>query len=340
MSERHFVPSQYHLHLMQQTERELAWKGQDFKPWQRKLRKRFIGLLGGFPGERCPLNVEEIEREETDAYTRRKLVFTSEPYADVLVHLLVPRGVRGRRPAMICLQGHSPGMHISLGVARNEQEKELLSGDRDIAIQAARNGLVALAVEQRCFGERGETLQTARSEHPCQDGTMHSLQLGRTMSGERVWDVMRAIDLLETLPEVDARRIGCMGNSGGGTTTFHAACVERRIKVAVVSCFFCTYAHSLMRIYHCADNYIPGILKVAEMPDLAGLIPPRKLLIVAGREDSIFPFAGVQQGVETARDIFRAAGRPENLELVVGEGGHRFYAEQSWPIIRRWLGVS
>jgi len=339
MTERYFVPSQYHRHLMETTERELAWKGQDFAPWQKALRERFIELLGGFPEERVPLNVEELEWEETETYVRRKLVFTSEPYADVPAHLLTPRGAQGRLPAMICLQGHSPGMHISIGVARDQHEKELVAGDRDIAIQAARNGFVALAIEQRCFGERGESLQKQRSDHPCQDATMHSLQLGRTLTGERVWDVMRALDLLETMPEVDMERVGCMGNSGGGTTTFHSACLDARIKVAVVSCYFCTFAHSLMRIYHCADNYIPGILKVAEMPELAGLIAPRKLLIVAGREDSIFPYEGVAQGAETARDIFRAAGCPDNVELVVGEQGHRFYAEQSWPIIRRWLGV-
>jgi dienelactone hydrolase len=322
---------------MENTPRELAWKGQPFKPWQRRLRARLIKLLGGFPRERGPLDVEELEREETPDYVRRKIVFTSEPYADVPCHLLIPRGIKRRVPGMVCLQGHSPGMHISIGVAHNDQEKELVQGDRDIAVQAARQGFVALALEQRCFGERGETIQQQRAEHPCQDAVMHSLLLGRTLIGERVWDVMRAIDLLQTVPEVNPRRIGCMGNSGGGTATFFSACVERRIKVAVVSCYFCTAAHSIMRIYHCADNYVPGMLKVAEMGELAGLVPPRKMLVVAGKEDSIFPFPGVQEAFATAKDIFTAAGCPENIELAVGEGGHRFYAQPSWPIIQRMI---
>ena len=337
MSERYFVPSQYHLHLMEKTERELAWKGQPFGPWQEALRARLIELLGGFPEERVPLNVAEIEREETDTYVRTKLVFTSEPFADVPGHLFVPKGADGPRPAMICLQGHSPGMHISIGVARDENDRESIAGDRDIAIQAGRNGLVTLAIEQRSFGERAETLQEHRSETSCQEATMHSLLLGRTMIAERTWDVMRAIDLLEGLPEVDSSRIACMGNSGGGTITFYTACLEPRLKLAVVSCFFCTYADSIMRIYHCEDNYIPGILKVAEMGELAGLIPPRKLLVVAGREDGIFPIAGVGKAFNTAREIFSAAGCPDNLDMVIGEGGHRFYAEQSWPVIRRML---
>ena len=339
MAEHHFAPSAYHLHQMEQMQQELAWRGQDFEPWQAELRARLLDLIGGFPQERCPLNVREEEREETDDYVRTRLVFTAEPYADVLAHLLVPRGADGPVPAMVCLQGHSPGVHISIGVANNDREREMIAGDRDIAIQAARNGFVALAIEQRAFGERGETLQQARAEHPCQDAVMHSLMLGRTLMGERVWDVMRGIDLLERMPEVDASRIGCMGNSGGGTTTFYTGCLEPRLALAVPSCSFCAYKDSIMRIYHCADNYIPRILQVAEAGDLAGLIAPRKLVVVAGREDAIFPLHGVEEAFATAREIYQAAGCADHIELVVGEGGHRFYAKEAWPVIRRMMGV-
>lgn len=339
MSERFFVPSQYHLRLMEQTQREFAWRGQPFKEWQSALRERLVGLLGGFPDVCAPLDVEEIEREETDAYVRRKIVFVGEDRAHVPAHLLVPKKTDVPVPAMVCLQGHSPGMHISIGAARNDDERDSIKGDRDFALQAVRNGCVALAIEQRCFGERVESLQKMRSDHGCFDAVMHSLMLGRTMMGERVTDLMRGIDLLQQMPEVDPQRIGCMGNSGGGTVTFYGACVDQRIAVAVPSCSFCTYADSLMRIYHCADNYIPGILKVAEMGELAGLIAPRKLVAVAGQEDEIFPIHGVRKAFAAAQDIYRAAGCPENIKLVVGPGGHRFYAGQSWPLIRRMFGL-
>ena len=135
---------------------------------------------------------------------------------------------------------------------------------------------------------------------------MHSLLLGRTLAAERAWDVSRAIDLLVTLPEVRPDRIGCMGNSGGGTVTFYAACVDSRIWLAMPSCSFCTYADSIFRIYHCT-------------------------------EDPIFPIAGVCGAFETARQIYEAAGAPGNLRLVVGDGGHRFYAERAWPEVAVYL---
>ncbi len=337
MKQRHFAPSQYHLSLMQRTRRRLAWEGQEFGPWQEALRVELLELIGGFPEERLPLDVEELEREETDDYVRIKIVFTAEECADAPAHLLVPRRARGPLPGMVCLQGHSSGMHISIGEARSEKDRESIAGDRDFAVQAARNGFVALALEQRCFGEREETEQEACWDNRCLDAVFHSLMLGRTVIGERVWDVMRAVDLLQEQPEVDPERIACLGNSGGGTIAFYAACLEPRIKVAVPSCVFCTFADSLMRIQHCGDNYIPGILRLAEMGELAGLIAPRRVLFVAGREDNIFPIDGVRRAFATAKEIFEAAGCPDNARLIVGPEGHRFYAEPAWPVINEMI---
>ncbi len=337
MKEKFYSPSQYHLNLMKKTEPELAWRGGEFQDWQSRLRRRLRDLIGDFPDAKAPLDAEELEREETDRYVRMKIVFTSEECADVPAHLLVPTERDGPMPGMICLQGHSPGMHISLGQAQNEHEEELVAGDRDFALQAVHNGFVALAMEQRCFGERAETLLEHRWEHTCLDAVFHSLLLGKTVLGERCWDVMRAVDLLEQQPEVDPERIACMGNSGGGTATFYSACLEPRIKLAVVSCAFCTYADSTMRIKHCGDNYIPGILQVAEMGDLAGLIAPRTLIVVAGREDEIFPLPGVRKAYGRAAQVYEAAGCPENLRLVEGPEGHRFYAEPTWPLINEMV---
>jgi dienelactone hydrolase len=334
---RSYAPSQFHAALLAATPRAFAWQGGGFARWQRRLRERLHELVGEFPGSRPPLDVCELGREETGDYTATKLVFTAEEGADVPGYLLVPHRLSGRAPAMVCLQGHSPGMHISVGLARDDRDRESIAGDRDFAVQAATRGYVALAIEQRCFGERSETEQAHRWDHTCLDAVFHSLMLGRTMIGERVWDVMRAVDLLHERPEVDAGRIGCMGNSGGGTVTFYAACLDERIALAVCSCSFCTFADSIMRIQHCGDNYVPGLLRVAESGELAGLIAPRNLLVVAGETDDIFPIDGVRRAFATACDIFAAAGCPGRVHLVVGPNGHRFYADLAWPHIVRSL---
>jgi dienelactone hydrolase len=328
-----YVPSTYHRHAMGRVNQEFAWRGEPIDSWQQQLRARFVERLGSFPAEKVGLDVRELDRREKDEYTLTKIVFTSEPCADVPCYLLVPRSGSPPYPAMICLQGHNSGMHLSIGEARDEADQESIAGDRDFALQAVKHGFVALAVEQRCFGERQETLQEQRSPDTCHDAAMHALMLGRTLLAERVWDVIRAVDYLQSRSEVDPQRICCMGNSGGGLSTFYAACVEFRIRLAVASCCFCTYADSIMSIYHCADNYIPGILSVAEVGDIAGLIAPRGLLVVAGEKDEIFPVRGVRKAFEKAKGIFAAAGCPENCRLVLGSEGHRFYAEPAWPVI-------
>jgi dienelactone hydrolase len=281
--------------------------------------------------------VEELEREETPTYIRRKLVFTSEPGADVPCHLLIPKLVHTPAPAFVCLQGHTTGMHISIGKPKTKADEESIAGERDFALQAVENGYVALALEQRAFGERAETRQKARARNGCEDAAMHALLLGRPLVSERAWDVSRAIDLLLTIPEVRKDHIGCMGNSGGGTVTYYTACVEPRLWLAMPSCSVCTYADSIFRINHCPDNYLPGILRIAEMGDLAGLIAPKRLIMVAGQKDDIFPIEGVRRAFDTAKRIYEAAGHPERLRLMVGEGGHRFYAKQGWAAVREML---
>jgi hypothetical protein len=158
------------------------------------------------------------------------------------------------------------------------------------------------------------------------------------MIGERVWDVSRAIDALHDFPEIDTDRIGCMGNSGGGTITYFASCLDQRISIGMPSCYVCTFRDSIGMIDHCPDNYIPGILRCFEMGDLACLIAPRPLVVVAGRQDEIFPIEGVKETFDKIQQIYAAAGASDRCRLVVGEGGHRFYADLAWPVFRELAG--
>jgi dienelactone hydrolase len=166
---------------------------------------------------------------------------------------------------------------------------------------------------------------------------MIALLVGRTLLGERVHDVSCAIDLLEARREVDASRIGVVGNSGGGTASYYAACVEPRIAAAMPGCSVCTYADSIGRIDHCCDNYLPGALRSFDMSDLAGLIAPRPLVVVAGRDDPLFPIDAVRACYGEIGAIYAAAGADDVLAYHEGAGGHRFFAE-AWEQFARVTG--
>ncbi len=133
----------------------------------------------------------------------------------------------------------------------------------------------------------------------------------------------------------DARMgsIGVMGNSGGGTVSLFSAALLPRIALAMPSCYFCTFKESIMSIYHCMDNYLPGLLKYAEMYDVMGLFAPKPVVIVAGNEDPIFPIAATRRAFRKLRVIYDAMGASGRCHLVVGNGGHRFYAEDAWPVM-------
>ncbi len=304
----------------------------DFNAWRKSLKAKLTELLGKKPLKVKPeLRVES----ETDCgdFLDRRFVFTSETHAEIPCHLLIPKGAKGRHPVMICLQGHSTGMHISLGRPKFEGDDELIAGGRDFAIQAVRNGFAALAIEQRCFGERSDSRpESARGiNNGCHNASMGELLLGRTMLGMRVWDVSRAIDAIAEFEDLDLDRIACMGNSGGGTVAYYAACMDNRIKAAMPSCSVCSYKDSIGTIDHCVCNYIPGVMNHFDMGDLAGLIAPKFLIVVAGENDPIFPIGGVKRCFGTVAGVYKAEGHPENCRLVVGPKGHQFYPDEAWP---------
>jgi len=304
----------------------------DLESQRKAMSEKFRELLG-IPEvikEAKPI-VEYIDKSRAD-YDEIRFKFETEPNFFVPAHLLLPKGTIGsgnKLKTVICLQGHSTGMHISLGVPKFEGDEKTIAGDRDFAIQAVREGYAAIAMEQRCFGELEGKIKSS-SAGRCHHPSMQALLLGRTTIGERAYDVGQLINACKEFPELDLDNIALMGNSGGGTATYYTSCVEPRIKAAMPSCAFCTVKDSIFAMHHCQCNYIPGYLKYFEMQDLALLIAPRPLIIVCGKEDPIFPLHGVQEGYAEVKQIYERMGALDNLTLVIGDGGHRFYAPQGW----------
>lgn len=327
----YFSPSEYHRYLLANIKPSLHYSGDSFPQWRRRLRNQLWRLLGDFPKARVPLNPQLVWRKKHPLGSIEKLVFRSEPHCDVPVYFCIPKDAQKPFPTMICLQGHTSGMHNSIAADREDEQKEIeVEGDRDFAIGCMKRGIAALCIEQRSFGERSELKQKSRSELKCHDAVMHSLMLGKTLLGERVFDVDRGLDYLESRSDIDMGKVGVMGNSGGGTTSLFAGALLSRIRFALVSSYFCTFSDSLMAIKHCGDNYVPGLLKVAEMSDVAGLIAPKPLLIVHGKEDPIFPIKGTRKAFRETKRIYQAAGASDSVQLVVGNGGHRFFADLAW----------
>jgi len=329
-----FSTSGYHIQLAKENAPLYAYDvTKDFAAQKAIIAEKYAEILGRPEKKTDPKPIVEWVKTENPEYDMVRFKFESEPGLFVPCYMMLPKGVYGtaaNKKAVICLQGHSSGMHLSAGIAIYEHDQELINGDRDFGVQAVRQGFVAVCMEQRGFGELQGDIDPKPGKTNCHVLSMQALMLGRTIIGERSLDVSQLLDTLKHFPEVDENHVGLMGQSGGGTATFYTSCIEPRLIAAMPSCSFCQNEESIFAMHHCVCNYIPGIQKYFEMADLAVLIAPRPLVIVCGKNDPIFPLSGVKKGFEKVKAIYAAAGAPDNCRLVIGDGEHRFYAEPGW----------
>lgn len=295
------------------------------------LRKSFIELTGIDLIEKnsCPLNLDIERVEKKNGYTMTRFTFESEKGAIVPCYLLIPDTGKKKYPVVITLQGHSTGFHNSINVAKYPGDAEDLPRVA-FAIQAVENGYAALAIEQRAMGETKPQKEKRNWGKMCSFTAQAAFLIGRTLIGERVWDVSKAIDVLSNFNECDLDNIMITGSSGGGTASYYSACYDERIKLCAPSCSFCPYKESILDIYHCACNFIPSAYKYFDMQDLACLIAPRKLVIIAGKDDIIFPIEGVNRGYKTVESIYKKAGHLDNLKLIVTDKGHYWCPKEAW----------
>ncbi|TET12558.1 hypothetical protein E3J84_01415 [Candidatus Aerophobetes bacterium] len=314
----------------------------DFEAWQLAFRPRLREIMGLTHIEAdlrdyCP-EAYQVDSTDLGGYTREKWYLKTEPTVPLPFWLLRPKKATNPLSLVLTPHGHKEP-EIYLGIAHNEQEAKAISeGERDIAVQAVREGYLTILPTMRAFGE---TIYNPKREQDkissCREELMHGLLVGRTPIGERVWDISRLIDWALKRPDVDGGRIAITGNSGGGMISLFAAACDERITVAVPSCYFNTFQKSIGTIKHCECNYIPGILRLSEMYDIAGLIAPRPFCAIAGRKDEIFPIASVGEAFGKLQEIYKVVGAPDLCELFIGEGGHRYYRRGAWPFIRKWF---
>ena len=338
----------YTLRRYREIKPSLAFPGGDAEAigrWREKARTRLrerIGLAPAAP--KVPdLDPQYGPIARRDGYARQSVTFRTRDDLSAFGYLLLPDGGPARKAGVVCLPGHGRGVDDIVGIDEKGKDRDDLDGyQHDFAVQCARHGYATLALEMLGFGHRRDP--AARKAGPeqssCQPAAGAALLLGECMVGWRTWDTMRALDLLASRPEVDPGRLALMGISGGGTVSLYAAAIDERVKVAVLSCSFCTLRDSIFGLSHCIDNYVPGLLRDFETADLAGLVAPRFLFCEAGLTDPIFPESGVREALASAARIYEASGAPDHLDHAFFDAGHQFDGRKAFERLGGWLGPS
>ena len=328
----------YHDKNIKNTKQALAYdESADYCEWKSDIKQKFYELNGLNSIEENAAekrNVCVFSTEEKDGYTLMRYAFESEKGTLVPCMLLLPSEKKDKYPVAICLQGHTTGYHISAGEYKTDGEQERFSTS-DFALQAIKRGFAALCIEQRAMGSRRPSKPTRMQGVCCEHAALKSLMLGRTVAGERMFDVSRAIDTLSEFPACDVEKIMILGHSGGGTAAYYAACYDERIKYTVPVGAFCTYASSVLDVFHCSCNYIPFAYRYFEMHDLSCLIAPRPITVCTGVKDDIFPIGGVRKAYSVLCDVYGRAGASDKHDLVEMPVGHEWVPSVIWEAVMR-----
>lgn len=328
--------------LYTQQPHQLAFRAQtpaELDGWQRALRAKLLGLLG-IAGRRLPTSVqaEQLQSIDRGAYLEQKYALNVGEGVRAPVYLLIPKTKPPYKP-IIAFHGHDPSPQYILGNYPNEEiAQERRANDANYAQALAQAGYLVCAVVQRGFDERRSD-QSNAPDNPisCRHLAFEYMLHGHTLLGERCWDGMVALTYLQSREDVVKDVTGCTGNSGGGTTALFLSALDERITVSVPSCYFCSFKHSILGMYHCECNYVPRILEYAEMGDVAALIAPRPVRFIAGERDPIFPLTGTQQQFEIVQRAYHLAGVTDHCSLAVHSGAHEYNNAFSQAWFNRWL---
>lgn len=265
-----------------------GWKAR--RPQVKAAFRKALGLER-LP-ERTPLNARRIARHDMGDYILENVVFYSRPDFPVTANLYRPKKpVPGKLPAVVCPIGHA----LDTGKATLNIQRR--------CIMLARLGFISLVYDAIGHGERAVP------------GNIHHeagfalLPLGQTVAGWMIWDSMRAVDYLLSLPEVDPQRIGITGNSGGGLNSLYTAAVDDRISCTAMAGYVFHFNNWIKYSGpHCTCCCLPRIYRAMEWFEIAGLIAPRALLMMQGESDDIFPISGARIAGRRTEAVYAMVG--------------------------------
>jgi dienelactone hydrolase len=288
-------------------------------------------VMGPLPdaSRKVPFDVQVSEDVKLDHFVRKKLSYAAEKDDRVPAYLLIPRSAKDKLPAVLCL-------HQTVSIGKGEPVG--LGGKENLryAVHLAERGYVTLAPDYPSFGDYKYDF----SRGPYQSGSMKA-----------VWNNMRAIDLLQSLPEVDGERIGCIGHSLGGHNTMFTAAFDTRIKALVSNCGFTSfpkyYGGNLKG--WTSDRYMPRIASVFELkaekvpfdfPEVVAAFAPRAFLASAPLHDDNFEVSGVKDCIAAAKPVYELLGAKEKLAANYPDCQHDFPPEArrvAYEWLDRWL---
>jgi dienelactone hydrolase len=322
--------------------------------WQKQARARVLQHLFYEPPAASPAP-QVARRQDRGAYIEEHLTFATTPDLRVPACVLIPKDVKQRAPGILLLHCHG-GFYVwgKDKVLEQDDEhpvlrefKQQLYEGKSIATELVRRGYVVLTIDMFYWGERRMLLDddpasfrdpramtkdditafNRRSQQAEQLVARSMFAAGISWPGVMLWDDLRSLDYLASRPEVDPRRLGCVGLSVGGYRSFMLAALDPRIKAAIDVGWMSSFGTHIQR--HVMNSigltfHIVGLYRYLDLPDLAALAAPRSLFVINGSRDQLFPIEGVRAAFEKIERCFRKAGVPERQRCRLYDAPHQF----------------
>jgi dienelactone hydrolase len=287
---------------------------QEFAAWQARTRAFLADVLyNGPPPEAVSLAPEFGKEETRENYKLQEVKFHDRPGHVTTGWLARPlQPAVEKLPAVLALHGHDFRAHETFDPKNMYYYGDLLASKGYIVL--------ALNLEHEDLTDIHPKLIHAQWPLP------RHFQF--PPMGQRVWMVKRGIDLVQTLPDADAEKIGVVGLSNGGITAMFVGAMDPRVKLTVASGNLIMH-HRMWHttLIHCRCQYLARIDGVLDYYDVAALVAPRPLIIQSGERDPIFPIKSARQAFAFIQQAYALAGAPDKVIHDVHPGAHVFVAE-------------
>lgn len=289
---------------------------EEFAAFQARRRKELWGLLGDLPAPREP-KAKSLKTEKHDGYALEHLELDLNGVEPVPALLLVPNKRAAKAPGLLYIHWH--GGNYPTG------KDELLTGRKVLPAYApvlAEKGIVALAIDSWCFGQRKHVENGGQGES---DTFKLMLWKGQVLWGMMLFDEMQALTYLCGRPEVDAAKIGAFGISMGATKAWWLAALDPRVKLCIDLCCLTDY-DELIKIQNLRGHgiyyYVPRLLKHFTAGDINALIVPRPRVSLNGRRDLLTPPAGVEKIRDQVLPLYERYGKKDDCRIELFDCGH------------------
>ncbi len=327
--------------LAQQAQQALEKRRQEYEKldtlekcqaWQKARREFFIEQLGGLP-ERTPLEAQVTGELDGGDYRVEKVIYQSRPHHHVTATVYLPN-TKPPYPAVLIACGHTKS-----GKAADYNQK--------IGILLAKNGMAAMCYDPIGQGERSQILTADGKPEHSGSTTEHFLTgvgailTGTNTAGYRVWDGIRGIDYLSGRADIDPKKIGCTGCSGGGTLTSYIMALDDRVGCAAPACYLTTFGKLIETIgpQDAEQNIHAQIAFGMDQTDYVLMRAPKPTLICSTTSD-FFNIEGTWDTFRQAKRFYAQFGQPEQVNLVESAGKHGVTQTGREAIVRwmqRWL---